>query len=281
MFGGAPAFFPSNISPAAAIWWLAAGGFHLDPGTLFQVISTLGSALAAVNLYRSGSWRQYRVFFAYLIFRVPCIAGALLLEGPSNRYLQFFIYTEPLTMIFYVLVVLELYRLVLARYRGLYTLGRWAMVAAMMVAVVVSAVSLRAAPSHALDFRGFAFVELNLEAHLDLAIVVFILLIICFLGRYPIRLSRNVLVHTVVYSVFFFANSLGLIFWLFHKSIAVTINETLMGIASACAIAWWIGLTPKGEEVEVHLPNLGPDAEERVLERLEALNATLLKASQK
>jgi hypothetical protein len=40
-------------------------------------------------------------------------------------------------------------------------------------------------------------------------------------------------------------------------------------------------LTQKGEEVQVQLPSLGPGAEQRVLQQLDALNATLLKASQK
>jgi hypothetical protein len=102
------------------------------------------------------------------------------------------------------------------------------------------------------------------------------------LGRYPIRLNRNVIVHTVVYSVFFFANSLGLVFWFFKINIKdELVNTTLMGIASVCAVAWWIGLSQKGEEVQVHLPSLGPGAEQRALQQLEALNATLLRASRK
>ena len=201
----------------------------------------------------------------------------------GKPYLWLFTRSEPVVMLFYVLIVLELYRLVLAEYKGLYTLGRWAMGAAMAVALAVSIMSLRAATAQQIqNFSFWVVFELRAEARLDLALVVFILLIIWFLSRYPIRLNRNVMVHTIVYTVFFFANGLGLVFWFFQMNIKGDgVTATLMGIASACAVAWWIGLTKKGEEVQVHLPSLGPGAEQRVMQQLEALNATLLRASRK
>ena len=249
-------------------------------GEFFQVVSALGSVLTALKLYHVGLHRRYRIFFAYLVFRVPYIFFALRLEGPGIGYLRFFVWSEPLIMIFYVLIVLELYRLVLGRYKGLYSLGRWAMGFAMAIALAISVISLRVAKEGVQRISWFV-IEAKVEARLDLALVLFILLILLFLSRYPIRLNRNVVVHTVVYSVFFFANSLGLVLWLFGTGIATGVNKVLMGIASACAIAWWIGLTQKGEEVQVQLPSLGPGAEQRVLQQLDALNATLLKASQK
>ena len=251
--------------------------------SFFQVISVLGSALTAYKLYRTGLHRRYRIFFAYLIFRIPCISSALFLPSDGDKYLWLFTRSEPIVMLFYVLIVLELYRLVLERYKGLYTLGRWAMGAAMAVAVAISIMGLRAATARQVQkFSFWVVFELRAEARLDLALVLFILLIIWFLSRYPIRLNRNVVVHTIVYSVFFFANSLGLVFWFFQINIKdPLVSNSLMGIASACAVAWWIGLSQEGEEVQVHLPSLGPGAEQRVMLQLEALNATLLRASKR
>ncbi len=255
-----------------------------DFGRFFEVILILGSALTALKLYQIGLHRRYRILFAYLILRVPYISSAFLRDTRPRFYAWFFVLSEPLIMILYVLIVLELYSMVLEQYQGLYTLGRWAMGAAMTLALAVSIVSLRVATNQGQKFS-WIISELKIEARLDLALVLFILLIIWFLSRYPIRLNRNVVVHTIVYSVFFFANSLGLLLWLFQIKIQDAVNTRfntiLMGIASACVIAWWIGLTKKGEEVQVHLPSLGPGAEQKVMQQLEALNATLLKASQK
>ena len=38
-------------------------------------------------------------------------------------------------MVFYVLMVLELYRLVLEKYKGLYSLGRWALYLSLAISV--------------------------------------------------------------------------------------------------------------------------------------------------
>jgi len=283
MSDAAPALFFHNIFPMAALVGWGTILHHFDLAQFFRIVSILGSALTAFKLCRIGLYRRYRFFFAYLVFRVPCMSWGLFLDITGTRYLWLFTKSEPIIMLFYVLIVLELYRLVLERYQGLYTLGRWVMVAAMTIAVAISMMSLRAATAQQIQkFSFWVIFELRAEARVDLALVVFILLIIWFLSRYPIRVNRNVVVHTIIYSIFFFANSLGLVFWFFQMNIKDDrINTILMGISSACAVAWWIGLTAKGEEVQVHLPSLGPGAEQRVLQQLEALNATLLKASRK
>jgi hypothetical protein len=251
----------------------------------FQVVTILGSALTAFKLYSTGLSRRYRIFFAYLVFRVPYMTCAVLLDPKvrtgwrADAYLKFFIYSEPLVMLFYVLVVFELYRLVLERYKGLYTLGRWAMYAAMSVAAGLSLVSfLRLAPSKPQPSSWMLF-EVKAEARLDLALALFILLIVWFLSRYPIQLNRNVLVHTGVYSVFFLSNTLVLLLWLFQINVIETVNKFLTGITSLCGVAWWLLLSAKGEEVQVHAPALAPGSEQRILQQLDAINATLLKVS--
>jgi hypothetical protein len=280
MSDAALALLSDSVCRPAALVGLQTVRSYFDIDKFFQIISILGSALTAVKLYRTGLHRRYRIFFAYLVFRVPYISCASFMKSSTDAYYWLFTRSEPVIMLFYVLIVLELYRLVLERYKGLYTLGMWAMGAAMAIAAAVSIMSFRVATAQAQQLYWFVF-EARAEARLDLALVLFILLILLFLSRYPIRLNRNVVVHTIVYSVFFFANSLGLVLWLFKIDLKARVNTSLMGIASACAVAWWIGLTQKGEEVQVHLPSLGPGAEQRALQQLEALNATLLKASRK
>src|SRR5215510_13183368 len=104
----------------------------MTPGaalTLFLQIATVaGLLLTALRLYLSGIYRRYRFFFSYLIFAAAQLASALLIHNPrSNLYAYFFLLTEPVLWVFYVLVVLELYSLVLEQHRGLFTAGRWAL----------------------------------------------------------------------------------------------------------------------------------------------------------
>jgi hypothetical protein len=124
--------------------------------------------------------------------------------------------------------------------------------------------------------------ELAAERGIDLALVIFILLIGWFLSKYPVPLSRNVVVHTVIYSIFFLSDALVLL-WrtLLGYNVDNVFNVVSTAVSSACAVAWWLMLSARGEEVQVHVPQIRPESEERILQQLDLLNATLLKVSRK
>lgn len=255
--------------------------------SFFQVVTILGSALTVLKVFTSGLYTRYRIFFAFFVFRLPFMTLVLLLTrfgGTGTKtYFYVFLCSEPILILAYILVVVELYRLVLERYRGLYTLGRWAMYAAVVISASISILSLvpkigptLSQPSQKLMYAVYT------ERGVDLALVIFILLIVWFLSRYPVPLSRNVVVHTSIYAVFFLSES-AVLLWrtLIGWQVTPGFNILQTAVSAACTIAWWLLLSARGEEVQVHAPALRPDAEERILEQLELLNSTLLKVSKK
>ena len=199
------------------------------------------------------------------------------------NYFYLFIYSQPFLLLAYILVVLELYRLVLERYKGLYTLGRWAMYGATVVSATVSFLLLlpKIAPSTPEKSQEL-FYQLGIERGVDFALVIFILLIVWFLSRYPVPLSRNVVIHTAIYSVFFLSDALVLL-WrtMLGRAVEAKFNVLATAIASACSVAWWLMLSAEGEEVKAQSPQLRPESEERILQQLDLINATLLKISKK
>jgi hypothetical protein len=253
---------------------------------LFQAITIVFTGLLAFKLYSSGLYRQYRIFFIYIVFRIPyqaCFWFQFRAGSGSRTYLDLFLFTEPIVLVFYVLVVLELYKLVLERYTGLYTLGRWAMYVAIAISVTMSLLVMlpKIAPSTP-ETRKYLFREIGVERGVDLSLVLFILLIVLFLGRYPVTLARNVIVHTGIYALFFLSETLVLMLWtLLGIKTADGINLCLTILSSACTAAWWLLLSAKGEEVQVNAPQLRPESEERILQQLDSLNATLMKVSRK
>jgi hypothetical protein len=248
---------------------------------LIQVVSFFGSVLVAFRLYTSGLYRQYPVFFAYFLFRIPDSIWPLLLSSRSNTYFYLWIATEPFTWIFQVLVVLELYRLILSKHRGLYTLGRWAMYVGVGVSVVLSILSLipKFTPSIPQRSRVMGY-YLGAERGVTLGLAIFLVVMIFFLSRYPVPMSRNLMVHAGVFSIFFFSNYLA---WLLRSVFGITVNVqvslSVSAISAVCTFAWFFLLTAKGEEVPASLPSFGAEYEQRALEQLNALNATLLKIS--
>jgi len=248
---------------------------------LFQILTLTGSALTVLKLYRTGLYHRYRMFFLLFLFQIPNTIWPLLVEVNSQPYEKIWVFTEPVLWLLYVLVVLELYRLVLEGHKGLYSLGRWIMYGAIGIAIVISILSLLphfkpTTPQHS-RMLGYFFAT---ERGVDSSLVIFILLILLFLSRYPVRLSRNVLVHTALYSIFFLSGTVALLMAsVFGVHIYEKVDLFVTGTSSVCVFAWFFLLTRKGEQVETNVPLFGPDQERRALEQLEALNATLLRVS--
>jgi hypothetical protein len=249
----------------------------------FEWVSLLGAGLTALKLFTSGLYRRYRFFFFYLASRIPYGICLLVLDVNSGLYQEFWTVTTPLFWLLYVLVVFELCGLILEEHRGLYTLGRWAMCLGLAVSVALSLLSLlpHITPATPQSSRIMGYI-LATERGVDFSLAIFILLILFFLTRYPVPVSRNVAVHSVVFSVFFLSNTLGLLLRsVFGLDINDRVNLFLMGISSACVVAWLVLLNAKGEEVRLIPLHFGRGDEERILLQLNSLNNTLLRASHK
>jgi hypothetical protein len=250
---------------------------------ILELVVLAGCCLTSIKLACNGLYRKYRAFFAYLVFRCFYTAALLFVfkDFRTAAYSWFWVFTEPVIWLFYVVVVIELFSLVLERHRGLYTLGRWVLYAGLSVSVLISGLALlpqlsggTAQASRILPYY------YAIERGVDFSLFLFLLLILLWLTRYPVPLSRNVLVHSLAYSALFLSNTAGvLVRTILGMDVLPDLNRFLLGIGAACILIWLLFLTPKGEEVRVNLPIFGPEHEERILNQLEALNKTLLKVS--
>lgn len=261
--------------------------------SFFQGVAILGSLLTVIKLLATGLFRRYRIFFSYFIIRIFTMTGFLVITNlkglpggdgtQSNLYFYSYLYIEPILLLAYILVVIELYSLVLERYRGLYTLGRWAMYGAILISGTISILTLlpKLSPKLPEPSRRLMY-EFAAERGVDFALVLFILLIVWFLSKYPVPLSRNVVIHTVIYAIFFLSDTMVLL-WrsLIGAHVTVTANVVAGAISAVCSFGWAILLTARGEEVRAQIPQIRPESEERILHQLDALNATLLKVSRK
>jgi hypothetical protein len=152
------------------------------------------------------------------------------------------------------------------------------------IAITISILSLlpKIKPRMSPDTRllGYYFAT---QRGIDFALALFLLLILFFLSRYPVRLSRNVVLHATLYTLFFLGGAITMLLRVFAvKGAALqTTNLVIEGISAACIFAWVIFLNPKGEEVAASFPTISPRREEYALRQLESLNATLLKVSVK
>ncbi|MGC9949859.1 MAG: hypothetical protein ABSF64_26110 [Bryobacteraceae bacterium] len=190
--------------------------------------------------------------------------------------------TEPFEWLFYVLVVLEIYALVLEDYRGLSTAGRWALIAAVAVALLASGISLMA-PSQLTTQGHLMRYYYVAERAVNFSLVVFLLSILGFLMQYPITLSRNIIVHSMVFSVYFLGNTaIYLLLSMRGKDSLDVVAYALSAITLAAVGAWLVLMNPAGELRKLRLrPHWMPGKEEELVSQLNHLNAALLRVTRK
>lgn len=259
----------------------------MDPSAalirFLELVVVFGSGLFSIKLVWNRLFQRYRALFGYVVCRFLITSSILLFFSRLNSptYMKFWAVTQPVIWLFHALVVLELYSLVLEKHRGLYTLGRWFLYAGLSISVLISGLALLphlsggAAQSSRLLPYYYA-----IERGVDFSLLLFLLLLLLWLTQYPVPLNRNVIVHSLAYSTLFLSNTAGLLVRAaFGKSISRSVSTFFLGVEAACIVIWLIFLTTKGEEVRVSVPIFGPEHEKRILDQLEALNKTLLRAS--
>jgi hypothetical protein len=246
-------------------------------------VSILGTGLTGVKLLKTGLYLRYPAFFAYLIIPVPCFAALVFIPVTSHAYFFIWAAIQPVAWFLSIRMVFELYRLILERHKGLYTLGRWAMYAGIAVSVTISALALlpHITPQMPQRSKGVAYFTAA-ERGVDCSLAIFLLLMMFLLSWYAVPLCRNVVVHAVIYTVFFLSSTLGtLLYSVFGKKNADALNTGMTAMSSICMLAWFFLLSRSGEEVRVKLPWIGPEQEERILSQLDSMNAALLRTARK
>jgi hypothetical protein len=246
-------------------------------------IATLAAGLAAIKLLKTGLYRRYPAFFGALIVPIPCSASLIFLKPSSDNYCYIWEATQPVEWLFYIGMVFELYRLILARHKGLYSLGRWAMYVGIVVSVMFSALALlpRITPQEPQFSKWVPYLTAG-ERGIDCSLVIFLLFMMFLLSWYAVPLSRNVVVHAVIYTVFFVSSTLQLLLYnVFGIKNIETLNSAMAALSCMCFLAWFFLLTREGEEVRVKQPWIGPEQEGRILSQLDSINAALLGTARK
>lgn len=248
---------------------------------LLAAITTLTAVLAA-KLFWTGLFRTYRAFTAFLVFSV---ARVLLLSGvkfSAAEYMSFFMITESVQLVLYVLITLEFYGLVFRQYPGIWKLSQWALGASLIVAIGVAFLTLSA------DMGARPGYELTALDHFMIAergvlssIVLLILLMTAFLAYYPVPLPQNLVTHSHVFAIFFLTKSALILYRnLTGASMDRVFSLAIMGVAGACLCTWIVKLRRSGEETAVVVGHLSDrNEEQRLMAQLKGVNSALARLS--
>ena len=243
---------------------------------------------AAIRLHCQDLYKRYRLLFAFLCFQVVRTFALLAIswwwrDRPRNAYAWTWVGTEPIFWLFYIFVALELYSLVLQNYKGLQTVGRWIFLIAMSLAILISLASVVPTWSQPNEDVPVVNYYTLIGRGIMFSLVLFILLILLFLSWYPIVLSRNIVIHTVVLEIFLISVSMVyLVRNLRGSAVTRAVNVACLVITILCFTAWMLFLGRKGEGTRMVVRReWTPDEEKRLVDQLTAINSSLLRATRK
>jgi hypothetical protein len=239
------------------------------------VLETVAAAALLIRFSYTGLYKTYRFFFAYLM--IVCVQGIapFFLRRRTFSYGMVFFITEAIILCLYALIVLELYSVVLRELPGIASIARRYIRIAIAIAILISALllGLERTPSNVIA-SFFSF-----ERPIVSSLVFFVCLITVFLARYPISLHRNVIYYTVGYAFYFTSKAAVLLLRNTGHEWDKPLSSALLGICTACLIFWTFALRSQPPPDAQVAPRRwkGPE-EQRLLEQLNAVNASLLRA---
>ncbi len=247
---------------------------------LLWVFSTAVSVALAVRLWQQRLYRTYPSFFTYLAVDLTQAVALYPLVRFRNAYAYTFLGLEAVKCFLWVLITLELARVVLRSYPGIATLGRWVVHAAVGVALAASTLTLaldlsrEPAGSHILYyFRVF-------ERGIACSVLLFLLLIAAFVLWFPLRLPRNIVVYFGGFCVYFLTKAfLLLAVNLLGPQTVRAASTTALGVATMCELLWLGALSRAGEETTAIVGHRWrPEEEERLIRQLDTINSSLLRS---
>lgn len=235
-----------------------------------------------LKLYRSGLRHRYAWFSAYLVLRLLRSSVLAALPYGRNIYGWAYVFTEPLLWAFYALVVLELYQAALQRFKGITTLTQWVLTLALGISIVVSLISLGPDVSSS---HPYYYVHLStvIGRAICTSLALFLLIFTAFLVFYPVPLSRNLMIHSIILSVYFLVLAAAYFTHnIFGPPLRPAVNTVLGGITVLALLGWIFLLNPAGERVVVSSRRQWePEVEQRLVRQLDSINATLLRVARK
>jgi hypothetical protein len=212
------------------------------------LVTIAGTAILASRLYYTKLYKIYPWLFGYLLVQFVRSLYLLYLSPTWTAYGRFWLLSEPVLWLLYVLMVLELCSLILNKYPGIASASHWMVTGALGVSIVVSLVTLMIDLSVPIgQYHELVYFNV-IRRGLYSSLVLFLLLMVAFLQWYPVPLSRNLITHTVVFAVYFTCYAAGLLVRnLMGVEVTRTFSTVQLAVAVVCIATWILLLNPAGE----------------------------------
>jgi hypothetical protein len=243
------------------------------------IVCVTGALAAAVlaKLWWSGLVSAYKMLFCYLTADFLSSVAAVTIRYDTKRYVDVYFASQTVKIILAAFVLVEIYALALAGTPALARFGRNVVSYILGAAALVPVVGLFVdhVPSRIPYLHSFFLFERTMDG----TMAIFLIIISIFMGWFPVRLRRNVIVYIGGFIVWALSRS-ALVHivnqWLGNKQVSMVANSVQMFIEMGCLLLWLLELRREGESRTAVVGHLWNRAEaERLTDQLDAINRSL------
>jgi hypothetical protein len=241
-------------------------------------ISTAVTALVVLRFFLNNLASRYPSFIVFLVLALARSLFVRFVSLDPNTYSLFYMATEAVFWVLFVLILLELYGMVLARYGGIQTFSKWMTMTCLGGSLVLAAISLypdmSQEPTVRMDLLRTFFIA---ERGVFSALVLLIFLMSLFLLWYPIRLPKNVVFHSLIFTVYFLAKAFAILFRnLLGVPLTRPMSLSILAAGLMCLGLWLVLIRPAWERDEMVIGHRwDQDEEKRLIGQLRSINAAL------
>lgn len=229
----------------------------------------------AFVLHKRGLSASYRFFIAGLIVEALALLGMLVTRTSPKIYVKVYATAQPILCIFYVLMVVEVFRKVFAAYPGIARFAQRVIIISMVLAFVVAIASTTGETNHLMrESTQMEMYSVGFRA-VTSALSLYLILIAAFLVWMPVPLPPNTIRHSFLFFFYFISTtSVHYILNVVGKTFVYRANLILSIVTLLVALCWLFLLKPDGEMTPKSpaKPKASADA---LLSRLESINKSL------
>lgn len=258
-----------------------------------QGINDVLCIILVVRLLTLRLHRVYRVFCAFLCVQflgsLIDVIEAGLSPGQYPDYRITWIVLQGIVWILSLWMVYALLRDVLAGLPGILRFSRKLLNGIFLAALVIALWSAHAeytvskANLYVTPLGRIVGAMFVLNRAICTAALLALLTILCFILWFPVVMPKNLAVFSVGFAIYFSATGASWLTWSLGSGANLRIlDDVAMVILSLCYAYWIMFITAEGESIPVRMGHSWHLAEQqRLLNQLEAMNASLLRAARR
>jgi hypothetical protein len=254
----------------------------MDPYGTTELIAAAASVAVAARFVYLGLPRQFPSLFGWLALLGVIDLTFGLLKATSTLYFWCYVVLESLKSILGIVAVRELFALTFGKYPGIRSVGRWAMYTAVSLAVGVSFLVTGFFWGGGPRGRSADLFYLEISQRSVVFTLAFVIVtILVFLSKYPLRLSRNTMVSSVLFSVLFLSEASQLLAdSLAPRLFNLYVDCTYSILVAVCLLGWAALLRPESARAPERITFSTP-REDHLLQQLDALNQMMTRAARR